>query len=77
MVVGNALRLVLIGIGIGLLGAIGLGRLIAALLYDIQPTDPCVLGAIAALLIIVSILACIVPSGRAMRISPVVALTSD
>jgi putative ABC transport system permease protein len=63
-----------LGLVIGLAGALGLTRLMTTLLYDVAPTDPITYGAVAALLGAVAVLACYLPARRAMRLDPMVAL---
>src|SRR5262249_49188845 len=67
MVIGQALRFGLIGVGVGLLAAIGLTRVMTTLLFEISPTDPITLGLVAGILIIVSLLAAYLPARRATR----------
>ena len=70
----KALVPVLIGMGIGLVGAVALIRLVASLLYRVTPSDPgSILLAVAAMLA-VSLLATAIPARRAMRVDPMVAL---
>jgi predicted permease len=77
LVVSDGLRVLGIGLVIGLVGALALVRLIRTLLFGVQVADPAVLAAVAVLLIAVGLTACIVPAVRATRIDPVVALNSD
>jgi ABC-type antimicrobial peptide transport system permease subunit len=58
----------------GIAGALPLSRLMAKLLYGVQPTDPATFGAVAVGLGAVAMLACYVPARRAMRIDPMAAL---
>jgi putative ABC transport system permease protein len=74
LVVGQGLKLAVLGLVIGLAGALGLTRLMTTLLYDVAPTDPITYGAVAALLGAVALLACYLPARRAMRLDPMVAL---
>jgi putative ABC transport system permease protein len=74
LVVGHGLKLAVLGLVIGLAGALGLTRLMTTLLYDVAPTDPVTYGAVAALLGAVALLACYLPARRAMRLDPMVAL---
>ena len=76
-VMRETLRLVLGGLGAGLLAALGLSRLIAALLYDTSPVDPTAFGVTAILLVAVAALAGYLPALRASRVDPMTALRAD
>jgi putative ABC transport system permease protein len=73
-VVGRGLALVALGSVVGVAAAIGLSRLLASLLYGVQPNDPLALGGAVALLIAVGLLAAFVPARRASRMDPAVVL---
>jgi predicted permease len=77
MVLGEALKVTLVGIGAGLLLAIGLGRVLAGFLYDIRSLDPLVLGGAPVVLALVALFACYVPARRAARVDPMIALRYD
>jgi len=77
MVVRQGLVLALIGVGIGLAGALALSRLISSLLYGIAPHDPLTLGAVTGALLGVAALASWLPAMRAARIDPIEALRSE
>jgi len=74
MVLSSGLRLLAIGLVIGLAAAACGARLIASLLYFVDPLDPVIFGAAAFLFAGVALVACLVPSMRASRLDPVAAL---
>ncbi|HKV26284.1 MAG TPA: ABC transporter permease [Candidatus Acidoferrum sp.] len=74
MVLGEGLRITLVGVGIGLLAAVGLTRLITKIIYGVGATDPITFVAVAILLTGVALVACYVPARRAMRVDPIIAL---
>ncbi len=74
MILGEALKVTLVGIGAGLLLAIGLGQILAGFLYDVRRVDPLVLGAASLLLALVALCACYVPARRAALVDPMIAL---
>ena len=66
-----------LGIVLGLAGALALTRFLTAQLFGVSPTDPVVIGVVAATLAAVSGLACMVPAIRATRVDPIEALRSE
>jgi predicted permease len=74
MILGEALKVTMIGIGVGLLLAIGIGKLLASMLYDISSFDPLVLSSAPIILTLVAIFACYIPARRASRVDPLIAL---
>jgi predicted permease len=77
MILRQSARVTMIGIGVGLAVALAGGRLIEALLYNVSPRDPVVLGAVTLLLTAVAVIACWLPARRAARLSPLEALRID
>jgi predicted permease len=74
MVLLQAGKMVLLGLGIGLTAAIGLTRLMANMLFGVSPTDPATLFGVAVLLALVALVACYWPARRATLVDPTVAL---
>src|SRR5215216_5272742 len=74
LIVGKGLILTLIGVGIGLLGALGLTRVMRALLFGVSATDWVTFTAVAMLLTFVGVLATLIPALRAIKVDPLVAL---
>jgi putative ABC transport system permease protein len=74
LVLGQALRVTVIGVCFGVVGALGLTRFLGNLLYEVQPTDPPTFVGVLLLLLSVSIAASYLPARRAMRVDPMVAL---
>lgn len=68
---------VVIGLGLGLLGALGLSRLISGLLFGVEPTDPLCFAGSAAVLLLVALAACFLPARRATVIDPMLALRAQ
>jgi putative ABC transport system permease protein len=77
MVIRMGLRLVAIGVGLGLLASIALGKIIATQLWGISPYDPWTLTCVPVVLLITGLLACWVPARRAARVDPLVALRHE
>ena len=74
LVVRQGLALALVGIGLGLAGALVLTRFIATLLFGVTPTDPLTYTAVSVLLLAVALAASYIPAVRATRVDPIVAL---
>jgi len=71
------MRVALTGLAIGLLAALGLGRLVTSLLYGIGAADPATFVVVPALLAAVALLASFLPARWAMKVDPMVALRHE
>jgi putative ABC transport system permease protein len=74
LVLRNAMTLTAIGLLLGIVGALGLAQLLATMLFNTGKYDPVTFFAVAAVLALVALLACLIPARRAMRVNPIVAL---
>jgi putative ABC transport system permease protein len=77
LVVGQGVGLALIGVAVGVVGAFGVTRLIASILFDVSPSDPLSFAGVAVFLTAVAVVASYVPARRAMGVDPIVALRSE
>ena len=77
LILGEGLRLTLIGIAIGIAGSLVLARFLSSMLYGVTSTDPLTVAAVSLLLMLVALLACYLPARRAMRLDPLIALRRE
>ena len=77
MVLGQGLKLALLGIACGVMTALALTRLMKTLLFGVGATDPLTFGAVALLLLLVVLLACWIPARRATKVDPLIALRCE
>jgi putative ABC transport system permease protein len=74
LVLGHSMRLTLVGVVIGLAGALAGMRVLRTLLFEVSPTDPAVLVGSSAVLVLTALVASVMPTRRAARIDPVEAM---
>jgi putative ABC transport system permease protein len=74
MILGQGLRTILVGIAIGIAGAMALTRTVKSLLFGVTATDPLTFAAMILLLVATALLACYIPARRAAKVDPMVAL---
>jgi macrolide transport system ATP-binding/permease protein len=77
LIVSQGMRMVLIGMVLGFVGAFALTRALASLLLGVGATDSVTFAGVAVLLVAVALLACYIPARRAARVNPLVALRHD
>jgi putative ABC transport system permease protein len=77
MVLRQGLELTSVGAAVGLVCALIVSRVMAGVLYGVQPTDPVTFAGVAVVLIAVALVACYVPAQRAIRIDPTIALRQE
>ena len=74
LVVGHGFRLAVVGVALGIAGALGLTRLMTTLLFHVSATDPATFAIVALLFLLVALAASYVPARRAVKIDPMAAL---
>ena len=77
LVIGQGMRLVIVGLVIGAAGALASASLLAKLLFGVKGADPVTFVGVSVVLIVAAILACYLPARRAMRVDPIVALRDE
>jgi putative ABC transport system permease protein len=75
--VGKGIYLSAIGVGIGLLAAFGLTRVLASMLVEVKPTDPVTFASVAVLFLVIAVLASWLPARRASGLDPTTALRQE
>ena len=74
LILSDGARMTLVGVGIGIVAALGLTQTMSKMLFGVRPTDPLTFSAVAILLCGIALLACYIPARRAMCVDPMVAL---
>ncbi len=77
MILTDGARMIMAGVGIGVIAALGLTRLMSNMLFGVKPTDVVTFVPVVVVLCLVALLACYVPARRAMKIDPMVALRNE
>ena len=77
LVVMEGMKPALLGVAIGIVAALAMGRVVASFIYQVKPSDPLTFVAVAALLGFIAFLACVIPAYRASRVDPVIALRNE
>ena len=77
LVVRQGVTLAAIGVVVGLIGAFGITRVIASLLYNVTPTDPLSFGGVALFLALIAVVASYLPARRATNVDPIIALRNE
>jgi putative ABC transport system permease protein len=74
LILGEGFRLIVLGVFLGAIIAVSLGRVLEAFLFETKPADPVTLGGVALLFAAVALVACLLPACRAARVDPMEAL---
>ncbi len=77
MIFGQGLVQLAVGMTVGLAFAFGISQLLKVILFQVEPRDPVIFSGVAAVLVVVGMLACLIPARRATLVDPLVALRSD
>jgi putative ABC transport system permease protein len=76
-IVGHGLRLTVIGLGLGVAGALAASRLLTSVLFGVKPTDALTYGMVAGVLLLAATIASYLPARRAIRVDPIASLREE
>ena len=76
-ILSRGLSLVVVGIGLGLIGAFWTGRVLQRLLFDVAPTDAPTFVFVSVVFMCVALVACLIPARRALKVDPVTVLGAE
>ncbi len=77
LILGQGVRLLAVGLVIGLAGALAFSRVLGSFLFEVKAVDPAIYAAVSILLAVAAILACWIPARRASRVDPIVTLRAE
>ena len=77
LVVGRSMKLLAIGVAVGLVGAWGATKLLRTMLFGVEPTDPVSYLTVIAVFVVVALLASVIPGRRAVRVDPLEAIRAE
>ena len=77
LVLSGGMAFIATGLALGTVAALGLTRLLGAMIYGVSATDPVTFLAVVVVLLLVAVLACLIPAAKAARIDPLTALRTD
>jgi putative ABC transport system permease protein len=77
LIVGEGMKVVLIGVGVGLAGGLALGQAVSSLVFGVPVRDPATFILVAVVLTGIALAACVIPARRASHVDPMVALREE
>jgi len=77
MMLGQGMRLLVVGLVVGFIGAVAMSKIIRSLLFGVNANDPLIYATVTVVLIIAAVVACWLPARRASRVNPIVTLRAE